>query len=253
MTRNWTTAAPLFALAMMATTASGVSAQMLSGDHIPTSGEDLIIHPVDHASFVMAWGPHPIYVDPVGGAAAYEGLPRPHIILVTDIHGDHMNAETLTALATGPARIIAPAAVAEQLPEALQSRVSVLANGETMDFMGVSVEAVPAYNLTADRLQFHSVGRGNGYVVTTGGVRTYISGDTEDIPEMRALEDIDVAFVCFNLPYTMTEEQAASAVREFRPDVVYPYHYRGSDVDEFTALVGDASEVRIGGWYPAAN
>ncbi len=217
----------LFALAFIAATASGTAAQMLSGDHIPTSGDDLIIHPVDHASFVMAWGPHPIYVDPVGGAAAYEGLPRPHIILVTDIHGDHMNAETLTALATGPARIIAPAAVAERLPEALRSRITVLANGETTDFMGISVEAVPMYNLTEDRLRFHSKGRGNGYVVTTGGVRVYISGDTEDIPEMRALEDIDVAFVCFNLPYTMTEEQAASAVREFRPDIRVPLSLPG--------------------------
>jgi L-ascorbate metabolism protein UlaG (beta-lactamase superfamily) len=254
MTRNRMFRTFMFALAFIVATASGAAAQMLSGDHIPTSGGDLIIHPVDHASFVMAWGPHPIYVDPVGGAEAYEGLPGAHIILVTDIHGDHMDAETLTALATGPARIIAPPAVAEQLPEALQSRITVLANGETTDFMGVSVEAVPAYNLTQDRLQFHSMGRGNGYVVTTGGVRTYISGDTEDIPEMRALEDIDVAFVCFNLPYTMTEEQAASAVRAFRPDVVYPYHYRGSDADEFASLVGDASEVRIAaGWYSDAN
>lgn len=253
MSRNWKSTSPLLTLTLIGAAASGAGAQTLSGDRIPTSGGDLIIHPVDHASFVMAWGPHPIYVDPVGGAEAYEGLPRPHIILVTDIHGDHMNAETLTALATGPARIIAPPAVAEQLPEALRSRITVLANGETTDFMGVSVEAVPAYNLSEDRLQFHSPGRGNGYVVTTGGVRTYISGDTEDIPEMRALQDIDVAFVCFNLPYTMTEEQAASAVRAFQPGIVYPYHYRGSDVEEFASLVGDASEVRIGGWYPDTN
>jgi L-ascorbate metabolism protein UlaG (beta-lactamase superfamily) len=117
--------------------------------------------------------------------------------------------------------------------------------------LDLSVEAVPMYNLTPDRLQYHDKGRGNGYVVTLGGRRVYISGDTEDIPEMRALEDIDVAFVCFNLPYTMTEEQAASAVREFAPTIVYPYHYRGSDVERFTELVGsDAGvEVRTGGWY----
>jgi L-ascorbate metabolism protein UlaG (beta-lactamase superfamily) len=248
MNRTLKSTSPLLALALVGTVASGASAQMM-GDHIPTSGDDLIIHPVDHASFVMTWGPHPIYVDPVGDASAYDGLPRPHIILVTDIHGDHMNAETLTALATGPARIIAPAAVAEQLPEALRSRTTVMANGETMDFMGVSIEAVPMYNLTQDRLQFHAKGRGNGYIVTTGGVRTYVSGDTEDIPEMRALRNIDVAFICFNLPYTMTEEQAASAVRAFRPRIVYPYHYRGSDVQRFRSLVGDASEVRIGAWY----
>jgi len=247
MTKHPTTLSTLFALALFAT-ATGASAQMM-GDHIPTSGDDLIIHPVDHASFVMTWGPHPIYVDPVGGAEMYAGLPAAHIILVTDIHGDHLNAETLTALATGPARIIAPAAVAEQLPEALKSRTTILANGATTDFMGVSIEAVPMYNTSADRLQFHSKGRGNGYVVTVGGTRVYISGDTEDIPEMRALRNIDVAFVCFNLPYTMTEEQAASAVQAFRPRIVYPYHYRGSDVQKFASLVGDASDVRIGAWY----
>ena len=243
----------LLVLTILGSTASTAGAQALSGDHIQTSGDDLIIHPVDHASFVMAWGPHPIYVDPVGGAAAFEGLPRPHVILVTDIHGDHLNVETLTALATGPARIIAPAAVAEQLPEALRGRTTVLGNGQTTDFMGMSFEAVPMYNLTQDRLQYHSKGRGNGYVMTAGGTRVYISGDTEDIPEMRALRDIDVAFVCFNLPYTMTPDQAASAVRAFRPRVVYPYHFRGSDLQAFTSLVGDASEVRVGAWYASGN
>jgi L-ascorbate metabolism protein UlaG (beta-lactamase superfamily) len=116
----------------------------------------------------------------------------------------------------------------------------------------MTIEAVPMYNLTEERLGYHEKGRGNGYVVTMGGTRIYISGDTEDIPEMRALEDIDVAFVAFNLPYTMTEEQAASAVLEFQPAVVYPYHYRGSDVDAFAATVarGNADiEVRRGAWY----
>ncbi|MGD2045683.1 MAG: MBL fold metallo-hydrolase [Gemmatimonadota bacterium] len=240
---------PLLALTVLAAAASNASAQMLSGDHIATNGDDLIIHPVEHATFVMAWGPHPIYVDPVGGAEAFEGLPAPHVILVTDIHGDHLNVETLQALATGPARIIAPPAVAEQLPEALGDRTTVIANGESTDFMGMSFEAIPMYNTTEERLQYHTKGRGNGYVVSLGGDRIYISGDTEDIPEMRTLTDIDVAFVCFNLPYTMTEEQAASAVRAFRPDIVYPYHYRGSDPEKFASLVGDASEVRIGGWY----
>jgi len=247
MTRNGVSTISQLGLIAVALTAP-LQAQM-PGDHIPTNGDDLVIHPVSHATFVMTWGPHPVYVDPVGGAEAFEGLPRPHVLLVTDIHGDHLNVETLSALATGPARIIAPAAVADGLPDALRERTIVLANGESADFMGMSFEAVPMYNLTEDRLQYHAKGRGNGYVVTMGGTRVYISGDTEDVPEMRALTDIDVAFVCFNLPYTMTEEQAASAVRAFRPGIVYPYHYRGSDVDEFASLVGDASEVRIAGWY----
>ena len=105
------------------------------------------------------------------------------------------------------------------------------------------------YNLTEDRLQFHDKGRGNGYVVTFGDTRVYISGDTEDIPEMRALEDIDVAFICFNLPYTMTERQAADAVNAFRPGIVYPYHYQGSDLALFGSMVDEGIEVRNGNWY----
>jgi L-ascorbate metabolism protein UlaG (beta-lactamase superfamily) len=137
------------------------------------------------------------------------------------------------------------------LPESLRAKTTVLANGETKSVKGVSIEAVPMYNTTPERLQYHTKGRGNGYVVTLGGKRVYISGDTEDIPEMRALKNIDVAFVCFNLPYTMTEEQAASAVRDFAPKIVYPYHYRGSDIAKFKKLVGNDAgiEVREGSWY----
>jgi L-ascorbate metabolism protein UlaG (beta-lactamase superfamily) len=118
-----------------------------------------------------------------------------------------------------------------------------------MEILGVKIEAVPMYNLTAARLRFHNKGRGNGYVMTFGGKRVYVSGDTEDIPEMRALKNIDAAFVCMNLPYTMAPEQAADAVREFKPKVVYPYHYRGSDTAQFKKLVGGASEVRLRDWY----
>ena len=107
-------------------------------------------------------------------------------------------------------------------------------------------------NLTADRLKYHNKGRGNGYVVTLGGKRVYISGDTEDIPEMRALKNIDVAFVCMNLPYTMEVENAASAVQAFKPKIVYPYHYRGSDVQKFKELAGQTPgiDVRLRKWYP---
>jgi L-ascorbate metabolism protein UlaG (beta-lactamase superfamily) len=238
----------MLALAVLGSVAPAASAQM-TGDHISTNGDDLIIHPVNHASLVMTWGPHPIYVDPVGGAARYDGLPRPHMILITHAHGDHFNAETLTALATGSVRIFAPQAVADQLPDALKSQTTVMANGDKTDFMGVSIEAVPAYNTTPERLRYHPKGQGNGYVLTVGGKRIYISGDTEDTPEMRALQNIDVAFLCMNLPYTMTEEQAADAVKAFKPKIVYPYHYQGSDPKKFASLVGDASEVRLRDWY----
>src|SRR5438034_11387988 len=172
----------------------------------------------------MSWKDKTIYADPVGGGKRFDGLPKPDLILVTDIHGDHLDAGTLEAIAGG-ATIVAPAAVAEKLPEKLRKQTTVLANGETKTVAGVNVEAVPMYNLTADRLKYHNKGRGNGYVVMVGGKRVYISGDTEDIPEMRALKNIDVAFICMNLPYTMTEQQAASAARECKHKMAYPYHY----------------------------
>jgi len=229
--------------------ASTAAAQDLTGDHVTAEQGDLIVHPVNHATFVMGWDDKTIYVDPVGGGDRFAGLPHPDLVLITDIHGDHLDAETLRAIIVPTTAIVAPNAVAESLPDDLKGRVTVLANGGVISLAGVSIEAVAMYNLTEDRLKFHARGRGNGYVVTVGGKRVYISGDTEDIPEMRALEAIDVAFVCFNLPYTMTEAQAAGAVREFKPRIVYPYHFRGSDVNQFARLVGDASEVRILKWY----
>ena len=116
---------------------------------------------------------------------------------------------------------------------------------------GVKIEAIAAYNLAAERQRYHPKGRGNGYVLTLGDKRVYVSGDTEDVPEMRALKDIDVAFLCMNLPFTMTVEQAAGAVRAFRPKVVYPYHCRGSDLEKFRQLVGTEPgvEVRLRDWY----
>jgi len=223
---------------------------------IATSVGDAVISPVGHATFVVAWNGRAIYVDPVGGGGAFEKFPEPDLILITDVHGDHLNPGTLETVSTERTTIVAPAAVASKIPDAVKGRKVVLANGESADAAGAKVEAIPMYNLTPERKEFHTKGRGNGYVVTLGGKRFYISGDTEDIPEMRALEGIDAAFVCMNLPYTMTVERAADAVLAFKPKVVFPYHYRGkgglSDVDEFKKLVSKnpAIEVRQLDWYP---
>ena len=228
------------------------SGPMVSGDVFETDNGDLIIQPLNHATFAMAWNGQTIYVDPVGGAELYEGLPSPDLILITDVHGDHLSAETLEAVTTADTMIVAPAAVVEGLSEGLAAQAQTLGNGAEISVLGVNVEAIPMYNLTEDRLQYHENGRGNGYVLTIGGRRVYVSGDTEDIPEMRALENIDVAFVCFNLPFTMTEDQAASAVVEFAPAVVYPYHYGESDVALFAELVAEGGgqiEVRQSAWY----
>jgi L-ascorbate metabolism protein UlaG (beta-lactamase superfamily) len=218
-------------------------------DRIPADTGDIQIHSLNHATFTLDWNGKKIFVDPVGGGQRFQGTPD--LIVVTDIHGDHLNADTLKAVAKEKTKIIAPQAVAEHIPAELKPHVVVIANGEKKEVQGISIEAVPMYNLTPDRLKFHSKGRGNGYVITLGGKRIYISGDTEDIPEMRALKNIDVAFVCMNLPYTMTVEQAASAVKEFKPRIVYPYHYRGSDTEKFKKLVGNDSgvDVRLRDWY----
>jgi len=249
MARTWLTAACL--LLGLAFTPAPRAATTLTGDVIPAQGGDLIVRPINHATLALQASGRTIYVDPVGGAARFASLPRPDLILLTDIHGDHLDAATLQAVASEKTAFVAPPAVVEKLPAELRSRTTVLANGQTNAVLGVTIEAVPAYNTTKDRLQFHAKGRGNGYLLTLAGKRVYVSGDTEDIPEMRALKQIDVAFVCMNLPYTMTVDQAARAVREFRPKIVYPYHCRGSDLEKFRQLVGGdlGIEVRVRDWY----
>ncbi len=216
------------------------------------------INPVSHASAVIYWNDNTIYIDPVGGAEAYKAYKPADLILITDIHGDHLDVTTLEGLDTSKAKIIAPAAVAEKLPEEFTSQVDVLANGESKERYGITVEAIPMYNLREEAKDFHVKGRGNGYVLNYQGERVYFSGDTDDISEMRSLKNIDKAFVCMNLPYTMTVEKAADAVVDFKPAQVYPYHYRGrpdvSDVSRFKELVnkGDSGiEVIQLDWYPA--
>jgi len=243
----WLCAAAAFAAAQPIPAAEN----QVTGDRLATSDGDVIIHPVNHASLILTWKDKIIYVDPVGGGNRFGTLPKPALILLTDIHGDHLNLDTLAAVANDKTVLVAPAAVAEQLAPALRKQTTVLTNGETRMVLGVSIEALPMYNTTPNRLQFHPKGRGNGYLLTLGGKRLYLSGDTEDIPEMKGLKNIDVAIVCMNLPYTMDVEQAAQAVRVFRPKVVYPYHSRGSDLEKFKKLVGDdlGIEVRLRNWY----
>jgi L-ascorbate metabolism protein UlaG (beta-lactamase superfamily) len=217
-----------------------------------TNGGQVVVHPVSHASFVMETPGMVIYNDPVGGGDAYSDYPAPDLILITHEHGDHYDVDTLTALVGDDTRLVTNPAVYEMLPEELKAKANAIANGESTTVGDIAIDAIPAYNTTEDRLQYHPQGRDNGYVLTIDGLRVYIAGDTEDIPEMRALENIDVAFLPMNLPYTMDIEQAASAVSEFAPKHVYPYHYKGSDAGAFAELVqegGSGSEVILGNWY----
>jgi L-ascorbate metabolism protein UlaG (beta-lactamase superfamily) len=236
---------------------SAVQAQKEVPDHIKTNKGLLTIQPVLHGTLAMQWNGKTIYVDPYGGADAFSGIDSPDIILLTDIHGDHLDLLTLEAIETSKAVIIAPQAVADKLPEYLKQKTVVLDNGDKVKQSGMTIEAIPMYNLPETEDSRHPKGRGNGYVLTLGNKRVYVSGDTEDIREMRNLKNIDVAFISMNLPYTMDIDQAASAVLEFRPKIIYPYHFRGekglSDVEAFKKKVTDSKkniDVRLRNWYP---
>ncbi len=233
------------------------NAQSVSADTVKTKTGSLIIQPVKHASLLLTTNGTTIYVDP-SGADNFTGMAAPGIILITDIHGDHFDPKTIAAIKTANTLLIAPQVVADKLTDIDKDHLVVLKNGDKTTQSGVVIEAIPMYNLPESTTAMHTKGRGNGYVLNIGGKRIYVSGDTQGIPEMRSLKDIDIAFVCMNLPYTMDVKEAADAVLAFQPKIVYPYHYRGqgglSDVKEFESLVNAGKkkiEVRLRNWYPA--
>lgn len=189
---------------------------ILTGDHLPTNDGDVVIHPINHASLVLKWGDKLIYNDPVGGATPYAGLPRADLILVSHSHGDHFDSGTIETVRRPGTIIIVPQAVYNSLTAAQKTNAIVLTNTVVTNLLGMTIESVPAYNNV-----YHPRGTGNGYVVTIGGRRIYLSGDTGDAPEIRALPNIDVAFLCMNLPYTMDVPTAASVIRTMRPKVAY--------------------------------
>jgi L-ascorbate metabolism protein UlaG (beta-lactamase superfamily) len=218
------------------------------------------ISPVSHATAVIQFNEITMYLDPTGGAEAFANYEKPNYVLITDIHGDHMNLKTLESLDLAETILIAPKAVADKLAGLKTKEIISINNGEIKSFTSFTVEAIPMYNLREEALKFHPKGRGNGYVLTIGNERIYFSGDTEDIPEMRSLKNIDKAFVCMNLPYTMTIDSAIDAVLEFKPKKIYPYHYRGteglSNVSKFKSILNEKNEnieVIQWNWYPNKN
>lgn len=221
---------------------------------------DITIHPVEHASLALSLPGRMIFVDPVGHADQFNQMGTPDIVLITDIHGDHLSPETLEALHLQKAALVVPQVVADKLPAPYRSKIIVMHNGDSKTVKGIAITAVPMYNVPESPTAFHTKGRGNGYVLDLDGKRVYISGDTGNTPEMRKLKNIDIAFVCMNLPYTMDINQAADAVLAFKPKIVYPYHYRGqngiSDVAAFKKMVeskDSAIDVRLRDWYPERN
>ena len=228
---------------------------------INTMPNDIQVIPISHASMILSWDGVAIYTDPsmykVSNSNIFAEKPAPDIILFTDIHQDHFDIETLQMVSKEKTIIIAPKAVADELPEEMKNRTVIIGNSETINQIGFKIEAMPAYNIPESSAAFHPRGRGNGYVVEKDGARVYISGDTSGIPEMKNLKNIDMAFIAMNLPYTMSVEEAADAVLVFKPKKVYPYHYRTpdgfSDVGKFKELInkGDPNiEVVQLEWYP---
>ncbi len=209
-------------------------------------GGKLIITFFAHSSLMFDFGGKRIYIDPVKGNADYESLPAADVILVTHDHYDHFDPAVIKRLSTAATIFIGNKSAVDQLGS---GETMVNGNEKSLPFM--QIEAVPAYNTSPDRQGFHPHnGSNNGYVLTFGGTRVYVAGDTEDTPEMLALKDIDIAFLPVNQPYTMTEEQATRAVRAMKPKIFYPYHYgqteHKTDLDKLEKLLdGSGAEVRI--------
>ena len=198
---------------------------------------------IGHGTLMCTHGDKVIHIDPVGSEADYTKMPKADLILITHEHGDHLDADAVKALEKESTKIL--------LTEACRSRLgrgTVMKNGDKKTVFGLTIEAVPAYNLVHKRgngTPFHVPGSGNGYILTIGGKRLYIAGDTENIPEMDSLKDIDIAFLPMNLPYTMSPEMAAEAARRFRPSILYPYHYGSTDPELLVKLLKDMPEIDV--------
>ncbi len=228
--------------------AAALSAALtLASDTIPADGGSIEITPINHASVQLAYAGKTIQVDPWSRGDYSHALPA-DLILVTGVENDHFDLDAIRKIRKPGAPVVIPAAGLDKLADG-----TALANGETKVVAGIRVEAVASYDLIPGD-PFHPKGRGNGYVVTLGGRRVYFSGVTECVPEVQALQNIAVAFLCFNSPQgRMTPAAAATCAAAFHPKIVYPYHYRDGNVQAFRdALKGQPVEVRSGAWYPAA-
>lgn len=222
-----------------------------------TDKGQVVIYPIDHATFVIDYNGLIIAVDPVGGEENFSKFKKADLIIITDIHSDHVNIETLNLIQKESSVLICPKAVYDMIKDDIKCEIKIMDNGSKVNVMNIEIKAYPMYNISNDKLMYHPKGRGNGYVLNTGNKFIYISGDTENISEMEELKGIDIAFLCMNLPYTMDINQAKDAVLLIKPKVVYPYHFRSqgnikSDVQKFKTLVESKDpsiEVRIRNWY----
>jgi len=218
---------------------------MFESDVIQTSAGDLEITFLGHGTLMLAFDGKIIHVDPFGRVADYARLPKADLILITHEHGDHMDLGALAHVRTGQTEVVLTETCAGQVDGGI-----VMRNGDTRTVKGLTIEAVPAYNVLHKRgngQPFHPKGIGNGYILTFGDTRVYVAGDTENTPEMKTLRDIDCAFLPMNLPYTMTPEMVADVAKAMQPKILYPYHYGDTDTSRLVELLKEQKgiEVRI--------
>ncbi len=234
-----------FALAtiVFALLAVPVMAQEFEKDVITTASGDVAITFIGHGSLMITFNKEVIYIDPYSKLTDYSKLPKADLILITHDHQDHLDPAAIDRIRTKDTKVILTEKCSEKLPGG-----GVMKNGDIQTVKGIRIEAVPAYNLVHKRdngQPFHPKGQGNGYVLTFGDKRIYIAGDTENTPEMKALQHIDVAFLPMNLPYTMTPEMVAGAAQSFKPKILYPYHFGDTDVSRVVSLLKGNKDIEV--------
>jgi L-ascorbate metabolism protein UlaG (beta-lactamase superfamily) len=213
-------------------------------DMIKTTTGDLEITFIGHGTLMMTYMEKTIHIDPFSRLTDYAILPKADVIFLTHHHRDHLDEAALKHVRTENTVVILTGPCADKL----KAGGIVMNNGDVQVVKGINVEAVPAYNIAHKRdngQPYHPKGKGNGYVLTFGDTRVYIAGDSENTPEMKALEQIDYAFLPMNLPYTMTPEMVADAVTAFRPSVLYPYHYGKTDTSRLAALLTNNKNIEV--------
>jgi L-ascorbate metabolism protein UlaG (beta-lactamase superfamily) len=233
----------LIFLFLISIQSGSIAGQAFEKDIVKTSESDLEITFIGHGTLMFTFGGKVIHIDPFSRVADYSKLPQADMIFLTHEHPDHLDLKALEFLRTEKTVLVLNEKCAQQVKGGI-----VMQNGDVKTIEGLKIEAVPAYNLVhmrSEGVPFHPKGSGNGYVITFGDKRIYVAGDTENIPEMKKLKDIDYAFLPMNLPYTMTPEMVADAAKAFTPKILYPYHYGKTDPSKLAALMADTPQVEI--------
>jgi len=209
-------------------------------DRIPAEKGDIIITFIGHGTLMLEYNKTILHIDPWSRLADYSTLPKADIVLITHGHRDHFDTTAIAAVRKPETQVVLTPEVYSILGKGI-----VMGNGDRKEVSGIVIDAVPAYNITPGRENFHPKGRDNGYIVWLGGKRVYIAGDTENIPEMAAIRGVDIAFLPMNQPFTMTPEQIVAAARVLRPKILYPYHYGETDVSRLKSLMKEVKDVEL--------